>query len=193
MSTRTARVLLLGALLLLVPAATGQAKGVRKAELCGPTGCARIHGTADELMTLTEVAGPAAAPRPAAWYRLRLTIGPEGGEDFEAVILRNAYVPARGLVRTESGGPPNWMEPYPAARRMLDAAARGRAPFAAATLRGAARAAPEPERRAAAVVGSSAGGGGGGGGLWLALAGAVAALGLGLVVAARRRGALRPR
>jgi hypothetical protein len=190
MSTRTARILLLGALLLLLPAATGQAKGIRKAEVCGPAGCATIHGTPDELMTLAEVAGTAAAPRPAAWYRVRLTIGPEGGEDFEPVILRSAYVPARGLVRTNEGGLPNWMEPYPAARRKLDAAVRGLAPFPAATLRGAARAAPE--RRAPAVVRSSAGGDEGG--PWLALAGAAAALGLGvgLVVAARRR-ALRPR
>ena len=181
--------LLLSAACLLVPAAAASAKAVRKAELCGAAGCATVSGTGDELMTLTEAAGPAAAPRPAAWYRLRLTIGPEGGDGFEPIVLRNAYVPAAGLLRVESDGGPNWVEAYPAARRLLDSAARGLQPFKPSALRDAAAAAA-PERRAAAVVPS---GGGGGGGPWLALVAAAAVLAVGLVVVARRRGGrLRP-
>jgi hypothetical protein len=186
--------LLLTAVLLLSPAAAGYAKGVQKAELCGASGCAPVSGTADELMRLAEGAGPAAAPRPAAWYRLRLTIGPEGVEDFDPVVLRNAYVPATGLMRVESDGEAaTWMETFPAARRLLDRAARGLKPFPAAKLRGAA--APAPERRTAAVVPASGGGDGGGGGSapWLALAAAGAVLAVALVVLVRRRGGrLRP-
>jgi hypothetical protein len=181
--------LLLSAAFLLVPAAAASAKAVREAELCGASGCATVSGTGDELMTLTEAAGPAGAPRPAAWYRLRLTIGPEGGDGFEPIVLRNAYVPAAGLLRVESDGGPDWVEAYPAARRLLDSAARGLQPFTPATLRDAAAAA-EPERRVAAVVPS---GGGGGGAPWFALVAAAAVLAVGLVVVARRRGGrLRP-
>jgi len=171
------------AVLLALPA-TASAKGVGSATVCGDDDCTKITAAHRDGMPPEELMGTIAEtdPPPAAapWFRLRITVRGEPGEQMEPFSFTNVWVPSEGLMRARGeAGEPVWMIVSPDVQRTLERAARGLEPFPAARLTGLDAKPPEaqvsevvlpPERPAVAASG--------GGSTWPWIAGGVVLLAL---------------
>jgi hypothetical protein len=134
----------------LLPA-TAQAKELTSARACGADDCRTISSAA--ALRGMDDGTPTAAPHGGApFYRVRMTIGVDGHEEFRYTL---AYVPSGGLLRVKRDTVGyDWMTATPAGRRAFDSLVRGLEPLPAAGLRGLAPApvAPEPAAPAAPAV-----------------------------------------
>jgi hypothetical protein len=125
-------VLLSAGALALAPA-TGLAKGVGQAEVCGSAGCQAVTGNdSGALMAAGSSAGPPSGPAPFYTINIRVPDGPD-------VVRRFTYdyLPSRGLTHARSQAAGNaWVKLFPRFRAALDDVVRGIEPRPASELLG---------------------------------------------------------
>lgn len=131
---------LLTASALAIAPATGLAKGIGEAEVCGSAGCQAVTGNDSEaLMAAGSSAGPPSGPAPFYTINIRVPDGPD-------VVRRMTYdyLPNHGLTHARSQASGNaWVKLFPSARAALDTVVLGIEPRAASELRGVPSPAPD--------------------------------------------------
>jgi hypothetical protein len=123
----------------LVAPSVAAAKEVRKVQVCGASACFTFDrgNSGGKLALFAQVGDSASSPgRPAAWYRLRITIGAHGMRPF---AYTNEYVPGLDRIRIQAeGGGHEWVGVIDDLRPVLRNVAAGLDPLPAAGLPGVA-------------------------------------------------------
>ena len=176
----------LGLLALILPS-FASAKNVRSVTICGASGCHEVMGLdRDVLAPLVEGGSPGPPPSHGApWYRVRATVGGEGGHAKVSL----AIVPRLGLLRgcCSPTGEFNWISLTGEGERAYARLTRALHPLPASSLRGVAGppAAKPPASAPTADPPSQRSGAGAPSWPWILIG--ASALGLGLGIERRRR------